>query len=371
MAKKVMTVIKLQIPGGAGQPCAAGGPGAGPARREHHGVLQGLQRPDHEPAGPDSAGGDNRLRGPLVHVRHSRRPRPPGCCWRPRGSRRGAASPTGRAPAAYRATRCARSPRSKMPDLNTNDLDAAMRIIEGTARSMGLEVVGTGRCRGRPRELAGEDRKRMKVKRRSRRYRENLEKMEPGKLYTPYEAVELIKEMAGTEFDETFEAAIRLGVDPRRADQMVRGTVMLPRGTGKEITVAVFALGDKASEAEKAGADFVGGEDLVEKVQGGWTEFDAAIATPDAMSMVGKLGKILGPRGPDAEPQERHGDLRHREGRPGHQGRQDRVPGGQAGERPPGAGQGLVLRGGHTGELPGGPGGAHQGPAGRGQRAAT
>jgi large subunit ribosomal protein L1 len=135
------------------------------------------------------------------------------------------------------------------------------------------------------------------VKRRSRRYRENLQKIDPDKLYSPFEAVSLVKEMADPNFDETFEAAVRLGVDPRRADQMIRGTVMLPRGTGKEVTVAVFALGEKAAEAEKAGADFVGGEDLVEKVQGGWTEFDAAIATPDAMSMVGKLGKILGPRG--------------------------------------------------------------------------
>lgn len=135
------------------------------------------------------------------------------------------------------------------------------------------------------------------MKRRSRRYSQNLEKIEPERLYTPFEAVKLVKEMADTGFDETFEAAIRLGVDPRRADQMVRGTVMLPKGTGKEITLAVFALGDKAAEAEEAGADIVGGEDLVEKVQGGWTEFDAAIATPDIMSMVGRLGKILGPRG--------------------------------------------------------------------------
>ncbi len=135
------------------------------------------------------------------------------------------------------------------------------------------------------------------MKNRSRRYRRNLEKIEPGRLYSPYEAVVLVKEMADTGFDETFEAAIRLGVDPRRADQMVRGTVMLPKGTGKEVRVAVFALGDKASEAERAGADFVGGEDLVARVQEGWTDFDAAIATPDAMSMVGRLGKILGPRG--------------------------------------------------------------------------
>jgi len=135
------------------------------------------------------------------------------------------------------------------------------------------------------------------VKRRSRRYKENFSKIEPGKLYTPYEAAVLIKEMVDPNFDETFEAAIRLGVDPRRADQMVRGTAMLPKGTGKEVRVAVFAIGEKAAEAEKAGADFVGGADMVEKVQKGWTDFDAAIAAPDVMSMVGRLGKILGPRG--------------------------------------------------------------------------
>ncbi len=135
------------------------------------------------------------------------------------------------------------------------------------------------------------------MKKRSKRYRQNLEKIEKGKLYTPYEAALLVKEMANTDFDETFEVAFRLGVDPRHADQMVRGTVMLPKGSGKEVRVLVFAVGDKAAEAERAGADFVGGEELVEKIQKGWTDFDAAIATPDMMSMVGKLGKILGPRG--------------------------------------------------------------------------
>lgn len=135
------------------------------------------------------------------------------------------------------------------------------------------------------------------MKRRSRAYKEKAEKIEADRLYTPYEAASLVKEQSKAKFDETFEVAIRLGVDPRRADQMVRGTVMLPKGTGREVKVAVFAQGEKAAGAEKAGADFVGGEDLVERVQGGWTEFDTAIATPDMMSMVGRLGKILGPRG--------------------------------------------------------------------------
>jgi large subunit ribosomal protein L1 len=135
------------------------------------------------------------------------------------------------------------------------------------------------------------------LKKRSKRYLEKAAKIEPGKLYPPYEAAKIVVENADSKFDETFEVAVRLGVDPRRADQMVRGTVMLPKGTGQQVCVAVFAIGDKAAEAEKAGADFVGGEDLVAKVQEGWTDFDAAIATPDAMSLVGRLGKILGPRG--------------------------------------------------------------------------
>jgi large subunit ribosomal protein L1 len=135
------------------------------------------------------------------------------------------------------------------------------------------------------------------MKSRSRSYREKAARIDKTRLYSPFDAINLAKEFADRKFDETFEVAVRLGVDPRRADQMVRGTVMLPKGTGKETTVAVFAIGDKASEAEKAGADFVGGEDLVAKVQGGWTDFDAAIATPDVMSLVGRLGKILGPRG--------------------------------------------------------------------------
>ncbi|MFZ5600756.1 MAG: 50S ribosomal protein L1 [Bacillota bacterium] len=116
-------------------------------------------------------------------------------------------------------------------------------------------------------------------------------------LYEPIEALELVKKVASAKFDETIEVAFRLGVDPRHADQQLRGAVVLPHGTGKTKTVLVFAKGDKAKEAEAAGADFVGAEDLVEKIQGGWIGFDVAIATPDMMGMAGKLGRILGPRG--------------------------------------------------------------------------
>src|SRR5439155_8524944 len=117
------------------------------------------------------------------------------------------------------------------------------------------------------------------------------------KLHHPAEAAELVKRMANAKFDETIDAAFRLGVDVRKADQIVRGTVTLPHGTGKSVRVAVFAEGEKAREAEAAGADIVGGADLVEKVQAGFLDFDQALATPDMMGQVGKLGRVLGPRG--------------------------------------------------------------------------
>lgn len=117
------------------------------------------------------------------------------------------------------------------------------------------------------------------------------------KVYEPEEGFALLKEASHVKFDETVEAAVRLGVDPRHADQKVRGTLVLPHGTGQSRTVLVFAKGDKAKEAEDAGADFVGAEELAEQINGGWTDFDIAIATPDMMGVVGKLGRILGPRG--------------------------------------------------------------------------
>lgn len=116
-------------------------------------------------------------------------------------------------------------------------------------------------------------------------------------LYEPAQALQLVKDIARAKFDETVEVHIKLGVDPRHADQQVRGTVSLPHGTGKTRKVLVFAKGEKVKEAENAGADFVGAEDLAERIQGGWFEFDIAVATPDMMAVVGKLGKILGPRG--------------------------------------------------------------------------
>jgi len=122
-------------------------------------------------------------------------------------------------------------------------------------------------------------------------------KIDMGKEYPLEEAVRLVKELSYTKFDETVDMALNLGVDPKKSDQAVRGTVVLPHGTGKKVRVVVFAKGEKEKEALEAGADYVGAEDLVEKIQKGWLDFDRAIATPDIMGLVGRLGKILGPRG--------------------------------------------------------------------------
>ncbi|WP_227764093.1 50S ribosomal protein L1 [Zhaonella formicivorans] len=130
-----------------------------------------------------------------------------------------------------------------------------------------------------------------------KKYQEALKLIDKDKLYEANEAIELVKKTSTAKFDETVEAHVKLGVDPRHADQQVRGTVVLPHGTGKTRTVLVFAKGEKAKEAEAAGADFVGAEELIAKIEGGWLGFDVAIATPDMMGAVGKLGRVLGPRG--------------------------------------------------------------------------
>lgn len=132
---------------------------------------------------------------------------------------------------------------------------------------------------------------------RGKKYDDAAKRYDRQTLHSPIEAVDLVKTLAPAKFDETVELAVRLGVDPRRADQIVRGTVPLPSGTGKDVRVAVFAAGPAAEEARQAGADVVGADDLVERVQGGFMDFDLAIATPDLMGQVGKLGRVLGPRG--------------------------------------------------------------------------
>ena len=132
---------------------------------------------------------------------------------------------------------------------------------------------------------------------RSKVYREAAAKIDADKLYAPLDAVKIAQGSGSTKFDSTIDVAMRLGVDPRKADQMVRGTVNLPHGTGKTARVLVFANGDKAEEARAAGADVVGGDELIDRVNGGWLDFDAVVATPDMMGKVGRLGRVLGPRG--------------------------------------------------------------------------
>ena len=131
----------------------------------------------------------------------------------------------------------------------------------------------------------------------NKQFKAAQEKVDTDRLYSAEEAVALVKELHYVKFDESIDAAVRLGVDPRHADQMVRGAVSLPHGIGKSVRVLVFAKGDKVAEAREAGADFVGGMDLVEKIQGGWLDFDKVAATPDMMGSVGRIGRVLGPRG--------------------------------------------------------------------------
>jgi len=130
-----------------------------------------------------------------------------------------------------------------------------------------------------------------------KKYKEAVSKVDEAKLYEIGEAISMVKESAFCKFDESLDVAINLGVNPKHADQMVRGTVLLPNGTGKSVKILVFAKGEKEIEAKEAGADFVGNDDFVKKIQSGWMEFDKAVATPDMMSTVGRLGKVLGPRG--------------------------------------------------------------------------
>ena len=135
------------------------------------------------------------------------------------------------------------------------------------------------------------------MRRRGKKYVAAVEKTDLNKGYDLLEGLRVVLDMSYAGFDESVDVAVRLGVDPRHADQMVRGSVMLPNGTGKEVKVLVFAKGEKEKEAEEAGADFVGNDDLMEKIKAGWLEFDKAVATPDMMGAVGRIGKILGPRG--------------------------------------------------------------------------
>src|SRR3954462_13452015 len=156
-----------------------------------------------------------------------------------------------------------------------------------------------------------------------KRYEDAAKKVDRFQFYTPQEAVALLRETSKVKFDPTVEVHIRTGVDPRHADQMVRGSGVLPAGTGKKVRVLAFAQGEKAREAEEAGADFVGGDDLAKRIQEGWLEFDVAVATPDMMGVVGRLGRVLGPRG--LMPNPKTGRVRRAAGRGGRESKAARL----------------------------------------------
>ena len=178
----------------------------------------------------------------------------------------------------------------------------------------------------------------------SKAYRAGAAKIDRNVLYSPLQALTLAKETASTKYDSTVDVAVRLGVDPRQADQMVRGTVNLPHGTGKTARVLVFATGANADAARDAGADFVGSDELVEKVSEGWLDFDAVVATPDLMGKVGRLGRVLGPRNLMPNPKTGTVTMDVAKAVVRHQGRQDRVPRRSPRQRPLHHRQGVLHR---------------------------
>src|SRR5690606_32049898 len=241
----------------------------------------------------------------------SRRRRRRSCCSRRPGSRRDPGCRTGRRWAPSRVPRCGRSPNGSWPTSTPTPWTrrngssparpgpwGSRSLTDRPGRCRRVRVApgrhrpGSGRVREDP--VRHHEEKQMK---RGKQYRKVAELVDRERLYPPAEAIRLAKQTSPTKFDATVEVAIRLGVDPRKADQMVRGTVNLPHGTGKTVRVIVFAAGEKAAEAAAAGADEVGTDDLVARIQGGWLDFDAAIATPDQMAKIGRIARILGPRG--------------------------------------------------------------------------
>ena len=308
MAKKVLTLIKLQIPAGAANPA----PPVGPALGQHGVNIMEFCKAFN--AQTQAQGGT--IIPVEITVFEDRSftfitKTPPAAVLlrEALGIDKGSGEPNRNKVGKVSRDKVREIAELKMPDLNANDVDAAMKIIEGTARSMGVESASStrrgkteGRAPARPpmweaTEVAVWTTGGKRMAKRGRNYTSARGAIDQERLYTPLEGMRLLKSLDGAKFDETVEVHFRLGVDVRHADQIVRGTTMLPHGTGKTMRVAVFAEGDKAREAQEAGADIVGADDLAKQVQKGMLDFDVAIATPDMMGTVGKLGRILGPRG--------------------------------------------------------------------------
>ena len=277
MAKKVLTLIKLQIPGGQANPA----PPVGPALGQH-----GVNIVEFTKAfNAQTAHENGRIIPVEITVYEDRSftfitKTPPAAVLikEALGIDSGSPEPNKQKVGRLTQAQLRSIAETKMPDLNANDVEAAMLVVAGTARSMGVEVEVVSAHGKRYEEArAGIDRARRRIR--------------------PREAIAILKSLPGAKFDETVEVHFRLGLNVRHADEQLRGTIMLPHGTGRSMRVAVFAEGDKAREAEEAGADVVGSADLAAKIEEGFLDFDVAIATPDQMGNVGKLGRVLGPRG--------------------------------------------------------------------------
>src|SRR5438093_12782030 len=251
------------------------GDGPRPARREHHGVLPTVQRGHPAVHGAGHPGGAHDLRGPDLLVLHQATPG------------LGAAQASGGAGEGFRRTKPEQGGHAvSEPDPRDRPTEDARPQRH---RSRGGDEDHRGDCAEHGNRGHGMNR--------GKRYAQASSTCDREQQYSPQEAIGFLKQFPEAKFDETVELNFHLGVDPRKADQMIRGTVALPHGTGKSVRVAAFAAGDKAREAKEAGADIVGGEDLVNQVLAGNIDFDAAVATPDVMSLVGRAGRVLGPRG--------------------------------------------------------------------------
>ena len=275
MAKKVLTIIKLQIPGGQANPA----PPVGPALGQHGVNIMEFCKAYNA----QTAHENGRIIPVEITVFEDRSftfitKTPPAAVLikEALGIESGSGEPNRIKVGRLSQAQLRSIAEAKMPDLNARDVDEAMKVIAGTARSMGVWTI---------------------VSSHGKRYRSAREAIDREQAYTPLAAVRLLKDTPAAKFDETVEAHFRLGLNVRHADEQLRGTIMLPHGIGKDVRVAVFAEGEKAREAEEAGADVVGAADLATKIEEGFLDFDVAIATPDQMSVVGKLGRVLGPRG--------------------------------------------------------------------------
>jgi large subunit ribosomal protein L1 len=288
--KRVLAVVKIQLPAGGATPAPPVGTALGP-----HGV-QTMEFCKQYNAATESQ------RGSIIPVDITiyedrtfsfilKTPPTPALLRQAAGLEKGAAITGREQVGTVTDTQIAEIAAIKLPDLNTNDVDAAKRQVAGTARSMGIAVTGYAHRLHKIEETENP------TVSRGKKYKASIAQFDREELYSAIEAVDLVKATAKASFDETVEVAVRLGVDPRKADQIVRGTLSLPAGTGRTARVVVFAAGEKAADARKAGADVVGADDLVTRVKEGFLDFDIAIATPDLMGQVGTLGRVLGPRG--------------------------------------------------------------------------